>query len=44
MVIVFPALSVLALATVAWWFLLSGRSWSDPAVTPAWRPGQAESC
>lgn len=41
-VIVFPALAVLALATVAWWFPLSGHSWSEPAVVPglvAWAVG-----
>lgn len=41
-VLAFPALATLALGTVAWWFLLSGRAWSDPAVAPglaAWAAG-----
>lgn len=40
--IIFPALAVLALGCVAWWFLHSGRTWSDPAIAPglaAWTLG-----
>jgi hypothetical protein len=42
MAVVFPTLATLALAIVAWWFLLSGRPWSDPTVSPglaAWAAG-----
>jgi len=41
-VLAFPALAALALGTVAWWFLLQGHAWSDPAVAPglaAWAIG-----
>lgn len=41
-VLAFPALALLALGTVAWWFPLSGHLWSDPALVPglaAWAIG-----
>ncbi|MFG1639813.1 hypothetical protein ACGFMK_05965 [Amycolatopsis sp. NPDC049252] len=41
-VLAFPALAVLALGTVAWWFLLQRHAWSDPAFAPglaAWAIG-----
>jgi hypothetical protein len=40
--ITFPALAVLALGCVAWWFLHSSHAWSDPATAPgltAWVAG-----
>lgn len=42
MVVVFPALAVLALTSVAWWYSFSGLAWTDPAVVPglaAWAAG-----
>lgn len=41
-VLAFPAPALPALGTVAWWFPISGRTWSDPALVPglaAWALG-----